>query len=355
MYLLHYGLKTKPFQITTDSKFLWLGENHKEAFATLKYGIWDNKGFLLLTGEVGAGKTTLLNALVNSLDKNVIVARIADPGLSELDFYRLVARSFYFKNIPKNKGDFIYICTSFLNQAYKAGKKVLLIIDEAQRISNELLEDVRLLSNIEKENAKLLNIFFVGQSEFNEILLDPGNRAIRQRITVNYNLEILKEVEVADYIRHRLKVAGATRNIFSRDAIHEIYSFSGGVPRLINIICDRALLTGFVADKSKIGPGIIVECAEDLQIKNPSAAESEEGQLTGPSLPESSNSGKDQPESTEKSKRKEETSTADNRKEAKNAIKLHFFYITLICVLLAVVIIFYLDIGELIRNILLFF
>lgn len=266
MYLEKYNLTEKPFQITTDSRFLWLGEKHKEAFATLKYGVLDNRGFLLLTGDVGTGKTTLINTLIKSLGSDVILAKIPDPRLEELDFFRFIANAFRIKNTINSKGEFLIIFQQFLEKAYATGRQVLIIVDEAQRLQPDLLEEIHHLSNIEKEHVKLLNIFFVGQVEFNSIILGEENKAIRQRITVNYSLEPLSEEETGEYIKHRLKIAGTEKDIFQKDAVREVYNFSKGAPRLINIICDRALLTGFVENKKKIGADIILECADELEI-----------------------------------------------------------------------------------------
>lgn len=266
MFFSFYKLTEDPFQIFSDSKFLWLGEKHQEAFETLKYGALDNKGFLLLTGKVGTGKTTLINALVNSLGGDVIFAKIPDPRLTVLDFYRDIAEAFQLKRVPEAKAEFLFELTMFLEKAYADRKRVLLIVDEAQRLRNEILEEIRLLSNIEREHVKLLNIFFVGQVELNDILLKPENKAILQRITVTYNLDRLTEDEVKKYIAHRLKIAGSEQQIFADKAIREIYLFSQGTPRLVNVICDRALLTGFVEEKTIIDEDIIQECAEELQI-----------------------------------------------------------------------------------------
>jgi general secretion pathway protein A len=266
MYLKHYNLKEKPFQISTDPKFLWLGDKHKEAMSILKYGIIDNRGFLLLTGDVGTGKTTLINSLVNGLGKNTIVAVLPDPGLQHLDFYNFVAHAFKIKAKFKTKGEFLIEFGDFLNQAYDNDKRVLLIVDEAQRVTNKMLEEIRLLSNIEKQHTKLINIFFVGQNEFNELLIEPGNRALRQRITINYNIEPLSEKETGKYINFRLKVAGNPNSIFNPGAIREIIAFSSGYPRLINIICDHALLSGYVKGTKQINTKIIQECIKELQI-----------------------------------------------------------------------------------------
>jgi len=266
MYLSFYHLKHKPFQISTDPKFLWLGEKHEEALATLKYGVLDNKGFLLLTGDVGTGKTTLINTLLRTLGKNTLVASIRDPALDPMDFYNYTAHAFGLHNNFTSKGSFLIEFEKFLRKANSAKKKVLLIIDEAQRINQVLLEEVRLLSNIEKDDSKLLNIFFVGQIEFNEILLRAENRPIRQRITVNYNIPTLTKKETGEYILHRLKIAGSKIKIFEEEALDEIFSFSKGYPRLINIICDRSLLTGFVEESKTITLKHVKECAKELEI-----------------------------------------------------------------------------------------
>lgn len=267
MYLDYYGLKEKPFDINTDPRFLWLGEKHKEAFSVLKYGVLENKGFLLLTGDVGAGKTTLIHALVESLGDDVIHATIPDPGLELIEFYKYMARAFGIENEFSTKADFIFIFREFLYNANEHGKKVLLIIDESQRLTSELLEEIRLLSNIELHTMKLLNIFFVGQVEFNTKLLETANRSVRQRITVSNHIQPLTEKETGDYIRHRLMVAGCKKNIFSFVAIHGIHQFSTGYPRLINILCDLALLTGYVKEVNKIGDDIIAECVESLNLE----------------------------------------------------------------------------------------
>ena len=238
MYLEHYNLTLKPFEISPDPKFLWLGEKHKEALAAMKYGILDNKGFISLTGDVGTGKTTLVNALANSLGENIIFAQVSDPSLEQLDFLNLTADAFKMNKKFSTKGDFLSHLKHFLNNAYVNHKEVVLVIEEAQRFDQERLEEVRLISNIEKPDKKLINILFVGQNEFNSILIK--NKSLKQRLSINHKIEPLQEIETEQYVLHRLKIAGSERQIFSPKAIHEIYSFSGGNPRLINIICDFA-------------------------------------------------------------------------------------------------------------------
>ncbi len=269
MYLDFYQLKSKPFQITADPKFLWLGEKHKEALATLRYGIVDNRGFLLLTGEVGTGKTILINRLSNLLDIDTVVATLTDPDLNSMDFYNLLADSLKMNRTFESKGAFLIHMREFLHKSYAEHKQVLLIIDESQRLNHRLMEDIRVLSNIELQDRKLINIFFVGQQEFNSILLTPQNRALAQRITVRYHLEPLNKEETGGYVIHRLKIAGRTKPIFNKAALDEIFYFSGGIPRLINIISDHALLTGYSQGLKRINGSIVRECAEELRIPIP--------------------------------------------------------------------------------------
>jgi len=266
MYLDHYQLKAKPFQITADPKFLWLGEKHKEALATLRYGILDNRGFLLLTGEVGTGKTLLINRLITMLDMDTAVATLPDPDLTSMDFYNILADGFKMNRTFDSKGAFLLHLRDFLHKSYADHKQVLLIIDESQRLNHRLMEDIRVLSNIELQDRKLINIFFVGQQEFNTILTAPQNRALAQRITVRYHITPLDKKEVGEYVQHRLNVADTTQKIFNASAIDGIYQFSGGIPRLINILCDHALLTGYARNTRTIDARIIEECAQELRI-----------------------------------------------------------------------------------------
>jgi general secretion pathway protein A len=266
MYRDYFGLTTKPFQITSDPTFLWLGEKHKEALATLRYGIQDNRGFLLLTGEVGTGKTILVNKLISLLDGHTVVATLPDPELGSMDFYKLLADGLNIKQPFHTKAEFLIRFREFLHQCYAAHKQVLLIIDESQRLTPHLMEEIRVLSNIEMQDRKLINIFFVGQPEFNSMLMIPGSRALSQRITVRYNVESLDQQETHDYVNYRLRVAGSKKPIFSLAALNEIYRFSGGIPRLINIICDHALLTAFSKNLKKVDANIIMECVEELRI-----------------------------------------------------------------------------------------
>ena len=264
MYESHYGLNKKPFQITTDPNFLWMGAKHREALTTLKYGVMDNKGFLLLTGDVGTGKTTLINRLIEDFKDKVYTAKISDPRLTKYDFYRMVSSYFKLPIEVKTKSDFIDPFTRFLTDAHQEKKSVLLLIDEAQRLKQDLMEEIRLLSQLEHQESKLLNIFFVGQNEFNDTLLQPENRALMRRIAITYNLDPLNQEETGQYIRHRLKVAGADYDIFSEGAVEEIYDFSNGFPRQINIISDLAMFFASQYDQRTISRKIVRQCSERI-------------------------------------------------------------------------------------------
>jgi len=266
MYTSFYNLNKKPFQISSDPKFMWFGEKHKEALATLKYGILDNKGFLLLTGDVGTGKTTLINALIQTLSDDVICTSVPDPGLEKMDFFNYIAAAFGMDDEFTSKGIFLIKFKKFLLKANENNKKVLLIIDEAQLLTQEMLEEIRLLSNLEKTDDKLINIFFIGQNEFNEILNREQNRAVRQRLTLNYNIDPLTPDETGEYIRYRLRIAGAEQMIFDESATQEVFISSGGFPRRINVICDHCLLSGYVNEKKIINSTIVKDCAKELKI-----------------------------------------------------------------------------------------
>jgi type II secretory pathway predicted ATPase ExeA/TolA-binding protein len=265
MYLSYYNLAEKPFRIDTDPRFLWFGEKHQEALAVLKYGVLDRNGFVVLTGGIGTGKTTLLNALLESLGDDVLVANINNPKLDTLDFLKIVAKSYEPTATIDGKADFILYFNRFLQQAHVDGRIVLLVIDEAHRLSQDLLEEIRLLSNAEHAGKRLINIFFIGQNELKQSLLLPECRALRQRVTLYYDIQPLSETEMVQYIGHRLRVAGSQAQLFTSDAIHEIHRSSRGYPRLINIICDHALLTGYVQGLNTISPEVVNECAQEIR------------------------------------------------------------------------------------------
>lgn len=266
MYLSFYNLKKKPFQINTDPSFLLLGEKHKEALATLEKGILDNDRFILLTGDVGTGKTTLVNALISSLGPEFIVARVPDPGMEKIDFVNFLSHALGMGKEFVSNDSFRAHFEQFLNTASTGRKKVLIIFDESQRLSPELLEEVRQLSNIERDVAALLKIFLVGQNELNDILRDSRNTALTQRITRSYILEPLGLQATGDLIHHRLKVAGAEKKIFTPSAIRAVYEQTKGYPRRINILCDHCLISGFLNGEENIHAKTVHAAAADLTL-----------------------------------------------------------------------------------------
>ncbi len=267
MYLKYYHIEKKPFQLTVDPAFLWMSDKHKEALAVLTYGLLDNKGFIMLTGDVGIGKTTLVNAFINNLGPETLFANITNPGLKLKEFFNILGMTFNFGNKFSGKDEFLIAFKAFLEGCHRDGKRVLLIIDEAQRLSGDIMEEIRLLSNIELQSGKLLNIFFVGQDELEETLDRHENRALRQRMSMVYHLDQLSPRETSEYIQHRLRVAGCKKRIFTEKAIGEIYVFSEGYPRIINLICDHAMLKGFITRKKRIDEPEIIACARELRLK----------------------------------------------------------------------------------------
>lgn len=269
MYRSFYQLDQQPFRINTDPGFLWLGESHKEALANLTYGLQEGNGFLVLTGDVGTGKTTLVNALVASLGDDVLVADITHPKLDTIEFLSMVVRTFDASATFHGKADMLLFLKDFLRRKYAEGRRVLLVIDEAHRLSVDLLEEVRLWSNLEHNGQRLIQIFFVGQSELKQILSSSACLALRQRITLFHHLEPLSQSELTQYVAHRLRVAGTERQIFSDAALRQVRKLSGGYPRRINIICDRALLTGYVKAITVIDADTVLECAREVGVLDP--------------------------------------------------------------------------------------
>src|SRR4051812_36971534 len=252
-YLQYYNLNEAPFTITPNPRFLYLSPKHREALNHLLFGIRERKGFVQLTGEVGAGKTTLCRAMLEQLDGRYATALILNPVMSANELMKAIAIEFGLPVNGLDRLDTLGVINQFLLQQVERGKDTVLIIDEAQDLTDELLEQVRLLSNLETDNRKLLQIVLMGQPELRDRLNNPRLRQLRQRITVRYHLPPLSRVEVNKYIQHRLQVAGARgAPYFTQPALWRVYSYSQGIPRLLNAVCDKALLAGFVSQQEKI-------------------------------------------------------------------------------------------------------
>ncbi len=266
MYLQYFNLIEKPFQISPDPRFLWLGEKHKEAFANLLYSMIDQNGFLVLTGDVGSGKTTLLNALLENIGSDVLAATISNPRMEVLEMLRYIAKSYDPDARCESKTEFILQMSQRFREIEAQGKKLLLVIDEAHLLSADQLEEIRLISNIESSQKKLITIILIGQNELNQMLSSDPCRALRQRITLYYQLQPFTLEETDQYIKHRLMVAGTEEPIFTAAAIGEIQKLTGGLPRLINTLGARALLTGYAKGIRSIGREVIRECGLELHL-----------------------------------------------------------------------------------------
>jgi len=248
VYLDHYSLKEFPFNITPDPKFLYYSEHHREAYDHLMYGIAHRKGFIELTGEVGSGKTTICRAVLSALGKEVETAVILNPMLTETQLIKAMLSDFGLEIRARDRFTYIKALNEFLLARNKEGVNVALFVDEAQDLSPELMEQVRLLSNLETDHSKLIQIVLCGQPELKKRLNRPDLRQLKQRITVRYSIPPLTEDEVREYVQHRMRVAGASNDmIFGDGATREVFRYSKGSPRVINAVCDTALLAGFGA------------------------------------------------------------------------------------------------------------
>lgn len=267
MYQSFFELRQKPFSITSNPSFLFLSKRHREALAFLLYGIRERMGFIEITGEVGTGKTTLCRALLNELDEKTKTAFIFNSNLSESQLMQSIIEDLGIPCAKKDKSSLFAALNRFLIEQLTLGNNVVLIIDEAQNLSARLLEQVRMLSNLEAENEKLLQIVLVGQPELRERLKSPSLRQLRQRIAVRYHIEPLSKEEVAQYVAHRLSIAGANGAgpLFEDNAIEAIHKYSGGIPRLVNIVCDKALLSAFVLEERSVHAGIIQQSIIEIE------------------------------------------------------------------------------------------
>jgi general secretion pathway protein A len=270
MYEQYYSLIEPPFSLTPDPKYFYRSESHHRAFELLQYAIHRREGFMIVYGEVGTGKTTLCRAVLDTIDKNVCTALLLNPFLSELDLLKTVLSDFAVP-VPKStsKQDLLNALNKFLISVLERDGRAVLIIDEAQNIPLATLEQIRIISNLETHNAKLLQIVLVGQLELTDVLAKPELRQLYQRISIKCELSALSADEVSQYIRHRLAIAGGgqSRIIFTSDGLKEIYNYSGGIPRLINLIADRSLLAGMALSTTAMDRKVVREAVENLQLK----------------------------------------------------------------------------------------
>ena len=268
MYNDYHGFREKPFNITPDPGFIFLSAHHNEAFAHLLYGIDNHVGFIALTGEVGAGKTTVIRTLLGQMSpEQYRTALIFNPCLSSLGLMQSINREYGLRGNHTDTADLLNELNRFLLEENSAGRTVVLVVDEAQNLGSTVLEQVRLISNLETERDKLIQIVLVGQPELRDLLSRPELRQLKQRIGVSYHLRPMNLADTRDYITHRLEVAGRKdSNLFTSGAVHRIYRFSGGLPRLINLACDRALLLGYTRERTPLTAGMAKIAIADIRL-----------------------------------------------------------------------------------------
>lgn len=266
MYKDHFGLREEPFSIAPDPQFLYMSERHREALAHLLYGMKTDGGFVLLTGEVGTGKTTVCRCLLEQVPENSEIAYVLNPRLSVVELLATICDELKIVYPAGNQSLKLFVdaLNSFLLEAHGNGRKTVLIIDEAQNLPTAVLEQIRLLTNLETNKQKLLQVIMLGQPELKQRLGSPELRQLAQRITARYHLEPLSKNEIHAYLSHRLSVAGVERSLFSTATINKLYPLSGGVPRLINLLCDRALLGAYVKDQHTVSPALLAEAASEV-------------------------------------------------------------------------------------------
>ena len=276
MYEPYYGFAEKPFSLTPDPKYLYRSESHANAFELLQYAIERREGFVVITGDIGTGKTTLCRALLEKTDQKTFTALLLNPFLSEEDLLKAVLQDLGVisrgeERLPQrqpSKQDLVNTLHDFLLSLVPLGARAVLIIDEAQNLPLPILEQVRILSNLETDKEKLLQIILVGQLNLLPLLRSPELRQLDQRISIRYQLKPLTEEEVGSYVAHRLAIANATRSVvFTPTALRVVHEYSGGIPRLINMLCDRALLGGYSAQTTRIDEDLVATAAEGLDLK----------------------------------------------------------------------------------------
>jgi general secretion pathway protein A len=266
MYLEQFNLKELPFRLSPDPEFLYLSKAHARAKAYMESTIWFADGFVVITGEIGCGKTTLIETFLKELQNDVVIAQVNQTQVSSIEFLQTVLVQFGFKPFRMKKAELLATLNDFLVEQYRGGRKVVLIVDEAQNLTSTVLEEVRLLSGIETTKEKVLRIILAGQPELNDKLDAPDLEQLAQRIRLRFHLPALSSTEMRAYILHRLEVAGSQgREIFSADCFDLIYRYTGGVPRLVNTLCDTSLIAASTENRDVVGRDDVLAVIAELQ------------------------------------------------------------------------------------------
>jgi len=279
MYEDYYGFTEKPFSLTPDPKYLFKSASHASAFELLQYAIRRREGFVVITGDIGTGKTTLCRAVLEQIDRRTFTALVLNPFLSEEDLLRLILQEFGVVSRDEirrgrlagvSKQELIETLNEFLLSLLRIGAQAMLIIDEAQNLPLQVLEQIRILSNLETEKEKLLQIVLVGQSNLKDLLRKPELRQLDQRVSIRYDLKPLTAEETFAYVQHRLSVAGGGAAVsFVPKALSRVHQFTSGIPRLINLLCDRTLLTAYSSHTNRVVAGFVESAADSLEIERP--------------------------------------------------------------------------------------
>ena len=266
MYLEHFKLTERPFSITPDPRFLYMSARHREALAHLLYGLGESGVFVQLTGEVGTGKTTICRCLLEQVPENVDIALVLNPKVTSTELIATVCDELGIEYPADNTSikSLTDVLNRYLLDAYARGRRTVLIIDEAQNLSADVLEQVRLLTNLETSTQKLLQVILIGQPELRTLLARDDMRQLSQRVTARYHLDPISRDEADAYIKHRLQICGTTQTLFNKRAIDRIQQLSGGIPRLINVLCDRSLLGAYVEGKAQVDPKVVKKAAHEV-------------------------------------------------------------------------------------------
>jgi len=266
MYLEHFQLRELPFRLSPDPAFMYLSHIHSRAKAYMESTIWFTDGFVVITGEIGSGKTTLIETFLKEIEQDVVVAQINQTQVTPIEFLQTALAQFGFSPFRMRKAELLATLNNFLIEQYANGRKVLLIIDEAQNLSNKVLEEVRLLSGVETTKEKVLRIILAGQPDLSDKLDSDELVQLRQRVRLRFHLTALSETDTVEYVRHRLRVAGAgDREIFEPGTFPVIFRYAGGIPRLVNTLCDTALIAAFAQDRHTVSAEDVMSAVNELQ------------------------------------------------------------------------------------------